>query len=257
MKRPSQFMLLFLLLVATPLFVWCEQPAPGKSRPGRVINRGRGDMPAAARSDTEARQPAAAPVTGVWTLFGTVYREAEPGGERQMPGAPIGLELVPLSAGRTTGLSLLSTSVDAKSCFRMEGLHPGKYRVRALPERESAAFLPVAVDVALPATSLEKAAKAQSMRQDLTLPYPRALNGTLRRKDNTPRCGLTVSVSETGIHRGTAVSDQEGAFRIEGVGAGPYEILVRTEAGAPLPVEIEAVPQAADKSAVGVAVVVP
>jgi hypothetical protein len=291
MKRPSHFMLLFLVVVAAPLFIWGQQ-SPGTNSPAkktsgnRLLNRGKGDFLPVTRQQPkqQGRETTAKPsgqasglgtglasglgtgpgavgsgmgpgLGGPWTVFGQVFRE-DVNGARHSSRPRVDLELVSIALGGQSGAALQSPVLNPSGEYSISGLQPGLYRLRAMPARESQDNLPIAVDFELPAP---KAPDGQAkLKQDVVLPYPRTLFGTLETRAKAPRPGLTISVSETGMHRGTAVSDQTGGFAIHGVGHGPFDILVRDENGGNIPAKVAApVRDSSDRSRVEVAVLVP
>lgn len=243
MRRPSHFMLVFLIVVGTTLMLWGEKISPdkvlSKTPPGDdghkalLVDRGRGDFvadPASSSSSSAPKQKAADAVHGPWTLFGYVQRE---GDEAAKIALGIGLELVPVGTGPHAGQALQSTVTGTNGAYSWAGLFPGSYRLRALPN--DAAHLALAVDLELPGTAADLADSEARFRQDLVLPRPRKMHGRLA-SGNAPRGGLTVSVSETGLHRGTAVANADGVFEIAGVGKGPFDFQVRTKEGQSIPV---------------------
>ena len=88
----------------------------------------------------------------------------------------------------------------------------------------------VAVDVELPETKEAK----KDAEHDVILPLPRTMHGIVRSRIDLPKSFARISISETGLHRGTAVLDRAGKFTIERVGPGPWEIKLREESGAAL-----------------------
>lgn len=247
-------MLVFLVAVGTPLFLWGEQLEPStpafqeEMHPhARLLDRGRGEL-AEAREKGEA--PAVLPrgarkTTGTtpddrplgrgpWTLFGTIRPE---GTAAASTIGGIGVELLPLG-NRPLGAPLLHKIAGPAGSFRCTGLFSGAYRLRAVLDANCTSHLPIAVDVELPAIEKngERAADYE-LRRDLTLPVPRPMKGAVFTRGRKPRAGVLVRVSETGLHRGTAVSGSDGTFEIAAVGPGPFEIEVRDDSGQSVPVE--------------------
>ena len=166
--------------------------------------------------------------------------------------AALGLELIPLGIGPHATAGLQSMITTPNGGYSWVGLFPGAYRLRALPARDSSSHLAVAVEVELP----DGSADSHELHRDILLPTPRLLQGLLRTKANHPPVGIRISVSEIGLHRGTAVCDADGTFEIAQVGVGPFEFQVRANDGTPVPVET--VERAHSESGtVQVAVVIP
>ena len=267
MRRPSQFMLLFLVCVGTPLCIWGDDIAPedptGESKKWlpRLLDRGRQiETPADSASESPApeqddrREDQHSATVGPWTLCGNVV------GEPNLSGSPlsgaIGLELVPVGEDHPQGDTLLTAIADPQGGFRWAGLHPGPYRVRAIPSPNDAAnHLDVAVSLELPKPSGAEE-EDRTFRQDLMLPRSRRLQGAITTSGKQPKAGVTVHVSESGLHRGTAVSKVDGTFEINRVGLGPFEVEVRNDAGAAVPIQgVQA--SKAKQDQVRLAVVVP
>lgn len=247
MKRPSQFMLAFLVLVGTPLFLLGEKPTPVKLEQmpvPRLLDRGKQPpLPTAKKQKAPATRPDTATIgRGPWTVFGTITGEAT-GGSRaanEAAFAGIGLELVPVGAGRNLGSTLSTMIVGPNGSYSWAGLVPGAYQLRARPEVQSGSaacsHLGIAVDVELPDVGKVDGGEHR-FRQDVLLPLARTLKGSILSASRKPRSGVTVSVSETGVLRGTAVSGRDGTFEIERVGRGPYEVELRSDDGKALPVD--------------------
>lgn len=267
MRRPSHFMLLFLVCVGTPLCIWGDDLAPedptGESKKWlpRLLDRGRQiDAPAdpapeaSAPAQAERREDQHSATVGPWILCGNVVGESSQSGSL-LQGA-IGLELVPVGDGHPQGDTLLTTIAGPEGGFRWAGLHPGAYRVRAIPSpNDAASHLDVAVSLELPEPNGAED-EDRTFRQDLMLPRPRRLQGAITTPGKLPKAGVTVHVSESGLHRGTAISKVDGTFEIDRVGLGPFEVEVRTNAGAALPVHgVQA--SKAKSDGVRLAVVVP
>lgn len=254
LKSPSHFMLLFLVVAGSALVLGGEELTPtkpvylGKPKPAddapRIVSRGHAD-------DSPRKVEFEESLRGPWTLQGRIFGEAPNGDARALR---VGLELVPLGEGRHASQALLSTVSSDDGAYRWEGLLPGQYRVRALPQREDSAHLAVAFDLELPETT----ESSEQHEQDLKLPYPRTMHGSVSAKDDTPRAGTRVSVSETGLHRGTAVVDAEGRFRVDRVGPGPWKFRVRDKLGASLPIaQVSSKPSSTDSTGIEVAIVTP
>ncbi len=246
-------MFLFAAVLAGTLLL-CEDPVVpesavlpgGRATAPKVLNRGRGDFAATVPATKAGRS--AEPSKGPWTLSGTVKRE----GETLPLAAALGLELIPLGIGPHATAGLQSMITTPNGGYSWVGLFPGAYRLRALPARDSSSHLAVAVEVELP----DGSADSHELHRDILLPTPRLLQGLLRTKANHPPVGIRISVSEIGLHRGTAVCDADGTFEIAQVGVGPFEFQVRANDGTPVPVET--VERAHSESGtVQVAVVIP
>jgi len=184
----------------------------------------------------------------LWTLRGAVFGEkldASPGAARPSNDSsplavnfPVDLELIPLDANPAAGRLLRHTS-GSDGRFLWEGLFPGNYRLRAMPEPAASELLPVAVDVKLPdipRAYAEGSEKKPIFRQEITLPRPRTLIGSIRIKEGgafpeDEFAGLRISVSELGIARGQAVANTDGRFEIRGVGHGPYDFRIQDSKG--------------------------
>lgn len=251
MKRPSQFMLLFLAVAGATFALGGEELTPTKpvylgepkDEAPRIVARGHADdSPRAVEFESSLRGP--------WTLEGNVFGERQDG---QGLALRVGLELVPLGEGRHTSQALLSTVSSDDGTYRWVGLQPGNYRIRALPGRDDAEHLAIALDLELPETTRDE----DKLQQDLVLPYPRTMLGSVQNRDERPQAGAKISISETGLHRGTAVVDATGRFKIDRVGPGPWEFLLRGSKGDTLPVENVTTNPVSTPTAVEVAIVTP
>ena len=198
-----------------------------------VTRRERGDTPA---------------LPALWTLAGAVFGErlaqasSTTGTGALAINFPVDLELIPLSGTAATDGARLRHSAGADGQYRWEGLFPGSYRLRALPEETVTEFVPIAVDVNLPEIPDEHegvaklAEKNPIFRQEITLPRARTLIGSIRIKEGgafpeDEFAGLRISVSELGIARGQAVATTDGRFQIQGVGHGPYDFKIQDSKG--------------------------
>ncbi len=244
MRRPSQWMLAFVVVAGGVFGVFGDRltPRPTASRTTAESSRQhaarqlRSAESAVATNDlattTEPTgdrptQPAVGP--GPWILRGLVRRECADSTPEL--GVGVGLELVPVGSGRHTAQALLSTTSDPTGAYQWAGLLPGTYRVRALPDRASTQHLPIAYDVELPKSRDRTPGATSLLERDVLLPIPRTLQGSIANTESAPLGPVLVSISETGMHRGTATADPDGNFTIDGVGTGPYEVRVRTQAG--------------------------
>ncbi|MFQ5505204.1 MAG: carboxypeptidase-like regulatory domain-containing protein [Planctomycetota bacterium] len=257
LSRPSHFMLLFLASAAFA-FVYCgERIVPGETdegtrtrqaemarrmRPrGEIIHRGRSEVQFPTEGSrperAELEKPVARAPSTLWTVLGRVLKEEAR--NKILPlSFGIDLELVPLGEGPHAARGLRRSRSEGDGSFRVEDIFPGDYRLRALLDPEEAGVLPVAVDLNLPEVPREalladqgSEVGTQIRRQELTLPLPRLMVGRLETKTKSGLKGLRISVTETGCYRGRTVSDDQGQFRIPGVGKGPYEFEIQDSDG--------------------------
>jgi len=171
---------------------------------------------------------------------------------------PVNIELIWMDQGTTAGLGVMSSNTDDKGNFGFKDLKPGAYRLRAIPEDKDSLHLPIAIDLQIP--ELEELSPGEQPRfpiSELVLPLPRSMQGVCAwaealtdgssestegnksvESTQNPLAldGLTISVSEVGMFRGSAVADAKGNFRIEGVGEGPYTVRIRSPQGNDVPV---------------------
>lgn len=252
MKRPSQFMLAFLVVAGSALMIGGEDLEPTKpvilgkepSDAPKIVSRG-------VANDSTDTTSSFEKLRGPWKLHGKILGEVAGSEDLALM---VGLELVPIGEGRHANQTLLSTVSNAEGSYRWEGLLPGQYRIRALPRQEDAEHLAISMDFMLPETS----ADSVSHEQDLLLPYPRTMRGNVRSADNAQDAeGARVTVSETGMHRGTAIVDANGSFTIERVGPGPWDFLVREKSGKQVDASIRTLPESGDPSTIQVAIVTP
>ncbi len=252
-------MLVFLAIAGTTFATLGDNLTPTKpvllGKPSgsgpRIVARGTANDIAieGGTADLGARDAEARRLRGPWTLRGRVTGEAATGEETAMA---VGLELVPIGEGRHVKQALLSGRTDANGGYAWDGLLPGQYRLRALPGVEASSHLAVAVDLELSETKELR----QEAEHDVLLPLPRTMRGVVRDKNDQPVKGSRISISETGLYRGSAVVDASGSFTIDRVGLGPWEIKLREEGGRSLPVT-QVLQQRASTDIIEVAVVTP
>ncbi|MCA8972344.1 MAG: hypothetical protein KDC95_21330, partial [Planctomycetes bacterium] len=218
MKRPSQFMLVFVAVAGTTFATLGDDLTPTKpvflGKPSVSADDGPRIVARGSANDTPLANIQPPALRGPWTLHGRVLGESVSGTDAIVH---VGLELVPLGDGRHTSQALLSTRTTENGTYAWDGLLPGQYRLRALPAEEHGSHLAVAVDVELPETKEAK----KDAEHDVILPLPRTMHGIVRSRLDLPKSFARISISETGLHRGTAVLDRAGKFTIERVGPGP------------------------------------
>ena len=160
--------------------------------------------------------------------------------ERGTPLAGVKLELVPLGKGAHSSQGILSLFSGNGGEFRFEGLLPGRYILRALPR--DGKHLSKAIALEIPRKTPDTSTNTPLGERTLVLPLPRTMLGKVLRKGASPRDGqdqkrFWVSVSENGLHRGTAQTDPKGNFHLDSVGKGPYDFTLRDQDGEVLPVQ--------------------
>ena len=249
-SRPSHYQIAFLLLfVGIAWGVRGEQvlqhkglkpSTPPSKHPGTVhkgfVQIGKTKSP-----------PRSGPMSKVVIFQGRVLGEnPQEGTSSTAPNIPlprVKLELVPLGKGRHSSQGILSFASKEDGLFQVGRMIPGRYMLRALPNDGKHLSKAIAVEVpASPAGNDPKEGSATPRyEQEILLPLPRKMLGHLKpgnptKKEGLDRRGFWISVSENGLHRGTAKTDQEGAFQLNGVGTGPYDFTLRDQDGEVLPV---------------------
>ncbi len=154
------------------------------------------------------------------------------------------LELVPLGKGGHSSQGILSVVSNQNGRFQVSNLIPGKYMLRALPNDGIHVSKAIALEIsANPSKGISLAGSPRpTYNRDVLLPLPRKMLGHLKtspsaKKEDPDRSGFWISVSENGLHRGTAKTDQEGAFQLNAVGTGPYDFTLRDQDGEVLPID--------------------
>ncbi len=160
--------------------------------------------------------------------------------ERGTPLAGVKLELVPLGKGAHSSQGILSLFSGNEGEFRFKGLLPGRYILRALPR--DGKHLSKAIALEIPRKKPDTSTNTPLGERTLVLPFPRKMLGKVLRKSASPEGGqdrkhFWISVSENGLHRGTAQTDPKGNFHIDSVGKGPYDFTLRDQDGEVLPVQ--------------------
>jgi len=178
------------------------------------------------------------------------------------PLSRVKLELVPLGKGEHTSQGILSFFSKTEGTFRFPQLIPGKYMLRLLPNDGRHLSRAIALDIPN-IRSQGKTPKRSSppkIEKEILLPLPRTMLGKLKAKESIKgldQRSFWISVSENGLHRGTAKTDPSGAFQLDAVGTGPYNFTLRDQDGETLPVQQTAMSQDPQRHRVLVSLITP
>jgi hypothetical protein len=271
-SRPSHYQITFLVIFlgiawgtsGEKWFRRYQTPSlnRGLSQKGEKFQKGFVKIGKARPKRTSERSNTAVDYCGrvLGEIAGNPNTESTPKGS---PLSKVKLELVPLGKGDHSSQGILSFFSGKEGEFRFSKLLPGRYILRALPTDGKHLSKAISFEIpkqAFPTTKprtnpglqsshseLSDPNKALSasptqLDQEIILPLPRKMLGHLSTEKNSQKTGVDqrgywISVSENGLHRGTAQTGPKGIFFLNGVGTGPYDFTLRDQDGEVLPVK--------------------